>query len=152
MWQGGPLKDGTLHPANYGFGWATKFVRGHRMVGHSGGWQGFSTYFARYVDDELSIAVLANLDAAEPGRIVKRIAAAIVPELAPYERIADPDSTLTERLRQVVRSYLSGEVEREAFSDQALSSMLRTLRASRWPDEMGRREPAPGDHRRGISR
>lgn len=130
MWQGGPLRDGSFHPADYGFGWSTNSVRGHRVVAHSGGWQGFRTYLARYVDDGLSIAVLANLNAADPGGIAKSVAAAFIPELAAYEPLPDPDPALTSRLRQIVREYLNDDIDRAAFTAAALE---------RWDEKQHRR-------------
>jgi CubicO group peptidase (beta-lactamase class C family) len=67
------LNSGKPHP--YGFGWAVERVDGRRVQRHSGSWQGFKTSIARYVDDDLTIIVLANLAQANPGKISDRIAA-----------------------------------------------------------------------------
>ena len=41
---------------------------------HDGAWQGFQTSIARYVNDQLTVVVLANLEQGEPGRIAAHIA------------------------------------------------------------------------------
>jgi D-alanyl-D-alanine carboxypeptidase len=60
MWTPTPLTKNRL--ALYGFGWFTRDVAGHRLVEHSGAWQGFTTYIGRLVDQRVSVVVLANLD------------------------------------------------------------------------------------------
>ncbi len=47
---------------------------GHRVIGHGGSWQGFRTHISRYVDDKLTVVVLANLDSAETGRLTDHVA------------------------------------------------------------------------------
>jgi hypothetical protein len=66
------LRDGSQNP--YGFGWFVASDGGHRCIEHSGSWQGFETYIARYDGDELQVIALANQGDSEPGRVVKRIA------------------------------------------------------------------------------
>src|SRR5947208_7244590 len=45
----------------YGFGLSLNEVRGHHIIEHSGSWQGFKSYIARYVDDKLTVVVFVNL-------------------------------------------------------------------------------------------
>ncbi len=40
----------------------------------AGAWQGFKTQISRYVDDKLTVVVLANLAEAEPGKIAEHVA------------------------------------------------------------------------------
>jgi CubicO group peptidase (beta-lactamase class C family) len=81
MWTPVILKDGKPHP--YGFGWAVSSINGRRVVQHGGGWQGFLTHIARYLDDRLTVVVLTNLASREtrPGEIAQQVAALYVPEL-----------------------------------------------------------------------
>lgn len=60
MWTPVELNDGTTYP--YGFGWQLGTHSGRRMVFHGGGGPGARTMFARFLDDRLSIIILANLD------------------------------------------------------------------------------------------
>lgn len=79
MWTPVKLSDGKTFP--YGFGWMLAPENGHTCISHGGAWQGFTTYLARYVDDQLTVIVLTNRAGANPGRIAKAIAQHYVPGL-----------------------------------------------------------------------
>jgi CubicO group peptidase (beta-lactamase class C family) len=71
MWTAAKLSNGQQNSGHYGFGWfiGTKFIEtknGHHVVEHEGSWQGFKTQISRYVDDKLTVVVLANLAEAKP--------------------------------------------------------------------------------------
>ncbi len=68
------LNNGKPNSGDYGFGWEITNSHGHRVVGHSGSWQGFKTQLSRYVDDKLTVVVLANLAEANPGKIAEHVA------------------------------------------------------------------------------
>jgi CubicO group peptidase (beta-lactamase class C family) len=74
MWTPAKLKDGKPNKNGYGFGWFIEDRHGHRVVGHDGAWQGFKTAITRYVDDRLTVVVLANLAEAKPGDIARHVA------------------------------------------------------------------------------
>lgn len=74
MWTVARLNDGQPNSGQYGFGWEIEKVHGHRMIGHGGSWQGFKTQISRYVDDKLTVVVLANLAEADPGKIAEHVA------------------------------------------------------------------------------
>ena len=48
--------------AFYACGWAISRYRGLRLVGHSGGLHGFQSYLARFPEQSLTVAVLANAE------------------------------------------------------------------------------------------
>jgi len=73
------LTSGRRHP--YGFGWDVNRLGGQDVQRHGGAWQGFKTYIARYLADDLTIIALANLAQAQPERIVNAIAAHYIPKL-----------------------------------------------------------------------
>ena len=81
MWAPMKLNDGKTQP--YGFGWALGPVNGRKCVSHGGAWQGFTSYIARYVEDDLTVIVLTNRAGANPGRITQTIAGHYVPALKP---------------------------------------------------------------------
>ncbi|HEY1262208.1 MAG TPA: serine hydrolase domain-containing protein [Terriglobales bacterium] len=83
MWTPAKLKDGRPNSDNYGFGWFVDQVHGHRLIEHSGAWQGFTTSICRYVDDKLTVVALANLEGAEPSDIAHHVAGMYEPELMP---------------------------------------------------------------------
>src|SRR5580704_5985377 len=83
IWTVFPLNDGSPNPANYGFAWEISTVNGHKLIEHGGAWQGFTCDIRRYVDDNLTVVVLANLAGANPGAIAERVAELANPALAP---------------------------------------------------------------------
>jgi len=74
MWTITKLKNGQPNPDHYGFGWDIETKDGHRVIGHGGAWQGFKSHISRYVDDKLTVVVLANLEEAKPGTIADHVA------------------------------------------------------------------------------
>ncbi|HXW90037.1 MAG TPA: serine hydrolase domain-containing protein [Terriglobales bacterium] len=74
MWTVTKLKNGQPNSGHYGFGWSIEHKNGHRRIGHDGAWQGFESNISRYVDDRLTVVVLANLEQADPEVIADHIA------------------------------------------------------------------------------
>ena len=64
------LNSGRVHP--YGFGFEVDRIGRQDIQRHGGSWQGFKTYIARYLGDDLTIIALANLAQANPERVVDR--------------------------------------------------------------------------------
>ena len=93
------LNSGKTFP--YGFGWGIDEVAGQPLIQHGGSWQGFRTHIARYLGNDLTIIVLANLAEADPERFVDGIAAIFDPKLAPPPPgpIADREPEVSARLR-----------------------------------------------------
>jgi CubicO group peptidase (beta-lactamase class C family) len=74
VWTPVKLRNGQPNKDGYGFGWFVGSRHGHRVVQHDGAWQGFKSAIARYVDDQLTVVVLANLAEAKPGEIAEHVA------------------------------------------------------------------------------
>jgi CubicO group peptidase (beta-lactamase class C family) len=74
MWSVVKLNNGKPNSGDYGFGWEITTSHGHRLIDHSGSWQGFKTQISRYVDDKLTVVVLANVAEADPGKIAGHVA------------------------------------------------------------------------------
>src|SRR5579864_3077833 len=85
IWTVYPLNDGKPNPARYGFGWQIDARNGHKVIHHGGAWQGFTCDIARYVDDNLTVVVLTNLDAghARPDQMGQMVAGLVNPALMP---------------------------------------------------------------------
>ncbi len=85
IWTVFPLNDGEPNPGHYGFGWSITAVNGHKLIEHGGAWQGFTCDISRFVDDNLTVVVLTNLDAghARPGLFAQAIAGLLNPALKP---------------------------------------------------------------------
>lgn len=73
MWTRVRLNDGSTDP--YGLGWHVDSARRRLRVWHGGGLPGFTSHFVRYVDDRLSVVVLANGDDGDVGSIANGVAA-----------------------------------------------------------------------------
>lgn len=89
MWTAVKLNDGKTHP--YGFGWELDTVGGHKLVHHGGTLPGFRAEIARFVDDKLTIVVLANGNNAEPDAMALDVAALYIPNLIPERTVAKVD-------------------------------------------------------------
>ncbi len=85
IWTVFPLNDGKPNPAHYGFGWEITMLNGHKVIEHGGAWQGFTCNISRYVDDNLTVVVLTNLDAghARPAEMAHIIAGLVNQALMP---------------------------------------------------------------------
>jgi hypothetical protein len=104
MWTPVALKDGASYP--YGFGWQIDDVEGHKRVHHSGTMPGFRATIHRYVDDKLTIIVLANSANADPGLIARGIAATYIPGLIPQSTIAAPTRTVVTIDPELLDAYV----------------------------------------------
>ena len=98
--------------SGYGYGWMVETDRGHRRIYHSGSWQGFKSQLDRYVDDRLTVVVLANSSYAKPAKISNLIVAHYLPALAaaPAKAIKDEEPAVTAQVRAVLDAFVSGQV------------------------------------------
>jgi CubicO group peptidase (beta-lactamase class C family) len=83
MWTVAKLRNGQPNADKYGFAWFIDSINGHRVVQHSGTWQGFRTYIARYLDDRVTVVVLTNLGESDPAKLAHGIAGLYRHELTP---------------------------------------------------------------------
>ena len=65
MWT--PVKN------NYGYGWGIVQSHNHKQISHGGGINGFSTFIARYPDDDALVVVLSNNERANAGAIANSL-------------------------------------------------------------------------------
>ncbi|UVW27200.1 serine hydrolase [Massilia sp. H6] len=113
------LNDGSDAP--YGYGWYVDKVKGRRHISHGGAWQGFRAHLCRYVDDKLTVIILANADSAPPSRFANMVAAHYVPDLfdAPAKAIADPEPALTAQVRAAMAGLAAGQAPAGANDELA---------------------------------
>ncbi|NPC72592.1 beta-lactamase family protein [Corallococcus exiguus] len=110
------LNSGASQP--YGFGWEVLERNGQPLHRHTGSWQGFRTAYSRFLGDELSIVVLANLDKSNPALLVEGIAAIVNPALAvpPLKPIPDTEPEVTARLTELLEKTRQGAWEPSMFA------------------------------------
>jgi len=63
----------TDYGSNYGFGLVPRTQGTHKVIGHTGGINGFSTNLRRYPDDGLTVVVLSNLQSAPSMQIAQEL-------------------------------------------------------------------------------
>jgi CubicO group peptidase (beta-lactamase class C family) len=105
-WTPASLGDGITYP--YGFGWSLSEQRGRRLIEHGGSWQGFRTAIARYVEDELTVVVLANAAGTPTEAIAHEIAGMVDDDLRlPDPKVpgVDPDLKRTARLENFLKAW-----------------------------------------------
>ena len=110
------LTSGRRYP--YGFGWSVDSVGGQLVNQHGGSWQGFKTYLARYLGDDMTVIVLANLAETNPGRIAERVAGVFDPKIvrAPLRPIADTEPGVTARVQELLASVAAGRLAPADFA------------------------------------
>ncbi len=110
------LSSGKTYP--YGFGWFLDERAGKPLQEHGGSWQGFKTQFSRFIGDDLSIVVLANLAEARPALFAEGIAAIVNPALAlqPLAPIDDREPQVTARLAKLLDAARQGALRPAEFA------------------------------------
>ena len=112
----------TPFKENYALGLGVRSDRGHKVIDHGGGIEGFNTHLAYYPDDKLVVVALANLNGGA--------ATAMVPKLASVAR----GETVV----------LPSERKEIALTPQALSRYVGTYEFQSMPRKMWIR--LEGDH------
>lgn len=119
MWSPMKLNQGVDSP--YGFGWALGTLNGHREYAHSGGHvTGFTTFYAKYPDDKLTVLVFTNSGWGNPGKIAREIAAAYAPALKAEEPkpIDDKSPSTKALLIKVLGQAQQQNLDLSLFSEQ----------------------------------
>ena len=80
MWT--PFKFNDGKNSIYGLGWRIEEINGIKRIGHGGSLNGFKSFYARFVNDGLTIIVMTNLDQVDFYQFSKDIAAHYIPALA----------------------------------------------------------------------
>ncbi|HLY01519.1 MAG TPA: serine hydrolase domain-containing protein [Candidatus Cybelea sp.] len=164
MWTVFKLNDGKPNGAGYGFGWFVATQNGHRIIEHSGGWQGFSCDISRYPDDSLTVVVLTNSDSARPDYMTRVIAGLADPPLLPEKLapIADARPRLAASLGSLLDNIAAGaDIHRFVSAELAhimspgVTARVRHRIAQLWPGgtlALVGRMPSPDDASLIVSR
>ena len=131
MWTPVRLNNGKSE--KYGFGWALDEVRGHRIIEHGGSWQGFKAQISRYVDDNLTVILFANLAQANQAKLAHGVAAIYNPELAPIppKAIEDKEPEVTARAKEYIQKLTTGKLEAPLFTPEAWTEISPNLEPAR---------------------
>lgn len=118
MWQATTLNDGQSEP--YGFGWRLDPYRSVARRWHGGGIPGFSTHVVRFVNEQLTIVILTNLDKSGAAQIAESIAELYVPILKDKspKPVEDNDIKTTEFLRTVISGISTGAADPDWFTPE----------------------------------
>jgi CubicO group peptidase (beta-lactamase class C family) len=140
MWTPMRLNDGKA--SGYAMGWEVGPYRGHARHAHGGGISGFSTFFARFPDDKVTIVVLVNQGGGAAGALVNGIADIYVPGLkeAAPKPIADTDAKTTTFLKDVLTLAAKGETNPEWLTTEFRAFLLPD-RIKQGPQMMGQHGP-----------
>ena len=125
------LNDGS--DTQYGCGWQLGSVRGHRWVGYFGGGTS-SARISRFVDQKLTVIVMANLDRGDAPVIADEIAALVLPPAPPA---VDFDVAMTRRLEAEL-ALLSGGKDRTGDFYRSLGRLRSFQFVGDEPDPQGR--------------
>lgn len=134
IWSPVKLNNGSTHP--YGFGWMFGNVNGHRLIEHSGSWQGFKAHILRFPDKKLAIIVFANLAQANPTRIAHQIAGLVDPELKP-KPIPDPDPARTRQMKQLLEDVLAQKADMTQFTAELQAALKQSDRLAAFVKALG---------------
>jgi CubicO group peptidase (beta-lactamase class C family) len=138
MWTAVTLNDGARPPFDYGFGWFLDTYRGHRVIHHPGVSPGFSSTITRFVDDKLTVIVLANSSGQVLDQFARRIAALYLSPLRlPKEGILDPDATRSETLHQGLLGMISGKPDLNLFTPAMQRFLMADNELSQWLASFG---------------
>jgi CubicO group peptidase (beta-lactamase class C family) len=136
------LRSGATYP--YGFGWMLDHQRGRPRTGHTGSWQGFRTSIQRYPESDLTVIVLANLDAALPAPISFAVAGILEPALRPPHLLPTSRTGPREPIHSLLAAVVAGTAgtritpELRRFLSESLREEWRQgLQAARRWDSAG---------------
>jgi D-alanyl-D-alanine carboxypeptidase len=137
MWTAMRFNSGTA--SHYALGWEVQPYRTRARLSHGGGITGFSTFFARYPDDRVTVIALVNQAGGAGQAVANAVAEVYIPALKQNaaKPIADPDPTVTAFLKQALTSAAGGTIEPESLTPEFRSFLLPD-RIKQGPDMMGR--------------
>jgi len=108
------LNSGKTYP--YGYGWMLGTAGGKPRLHHGGAWQGFRTYYSRYLGDNLSVIVLANSGAANVSKIADDVAGLYDPALIAPPPKPKAEPRIEKQLTELLTKVGVGETRPEDFS------------------------------------
>jgi CubicO group peptidase (beta-lactamase class C family) len=129
MWSPVLLNDGTTY--GYGFGWFLGSFQGHKRIYHSGGVPGFVCEFDRFVDDRVTVILMANISNRDLSDIAAGVAGFYVPALKPAgeKPLAEGEPQVTERVRAIVTGLTNQTLDPGAFTPDMASQLTAEVKS-----------------------
>ena len=131
MWTPVRANDGTVAALDYGFGWFVERYHGSRLVQHTGGTPGFSSAIYRFLDEELTVIILANHGDRVIDHLAIEAAGMYARSLRRPSGRRDPDPAMSATIKRAFVNLLKGAPEPEAFTP-AMRAFLRTTTSKAW--------------------
>ena len=127
IWTPVKLKDGRVK--GYGFGWFTDTLHNQRIVFHGGAWQGFKSFIIRFLDEELTIIVLANSWETNDFKLARGLISIFHPEFAyqPFAPITDQETEITALVRRVLMQLKNGKPDKGLFTSELRPSEVTKI-------------------------
>jgi CubicO group peptidase (beta-lactamase class C family) len=122
-----PLGGGVS--SAYGFGWIVDSLGGHVRIWHNGGTFGFHSVNATFPKDDQEIVVLENSDSADAEALATTAFSAMHPDVASAltTAAAGEDQKVTARLREWLRRFETGDVDRGQLTDKMSTALTPDL-------------------------
>jgi CubicO group peptidase (beta-lactamase class C family) len=105
------LNSGKSYP--YGFAWRVDTEAGHPRYHHGGAWQGFRTYYSRYLGDDLSVVLLTNSAATKLDTFIDGIAKLWDPALVAAPPRPKPEPETARRVTALIEAARAGSLRQE---------------------------------------
>jgi D-alanyl-D-alanine carboxypeptidase len=129
MWTPVRLSDGTT--SHYGFGWFLDSIQGHQRIHHSGGVPGFACEFDRFVDDKLTVILMANMGERDLGDVAVAVAGFYVPALMPppIKPVSDPDPQMSAQVKAIITDLAQGKLDTSPFTPEMATKVRDGLQS-----------------------
>lgn len=102
------LNSGKSYP--YGFGWRLDMAGGKPRYHHGGAWQGFRTYYSRYLGDDLSVVMLTNSAETDLDTFIDGIAGLWDPALVARGPRPKPEPDVARRVAALLETARAGSL------------------------------------------
>lgn len=145
----------------YGLGWGLSTYRGRRVVHHAGGVPGYSAFFGRFVEEDVTIIVLANLGGCDAAGLAARIANVVLDLPVPERQPVEVDAAEVERAvghysEQLVELEVTALGTRRLALRGATDAELLPASATTWytpdtPDTWAEFEDLDGEQYRRVT-
>jgi hypothetical protein len=105
----------------------------HRLVEHRGTWQGFRSHIARWLDDQVTVIVLCNLDSADSSGIAHGAGRRFYPPLQGKIK-ADVQPDLADHIRELIGRAAMGKLSPESYAES-----VQAKDAASWTERLSER-------------